>query len=270
MSGWWAAWAARWQARREEQVLRHRPIPEALWQGCVARHAFLSQRNPADLGALRRLATLFLARKEFTGAGGLVPTDEMVVSIAAQACLPILHFGLASYDGFVGIVVHPDEVVAQREVVDDDGVVHHYEETLSGEAMEGGPVMLSWRDVDAASEPGDRGYNVVIHEFAHVLDMRDGQADGIPPLPNRAARDHWERVLLAEHRAFCDALDADPQADPVIDPYGAEAPEEFFAVASEAFFVTPLEMRQDHPLLYDLLAGYFRQDPATQFAAQPR
>ena len=141
--GWLGAWGARWRARRDAVLLRRRPIPEPLWQACLARHSFLGQRDAAELAQLRRLSTLFLARKEFTGAGGLQPGDEMVVAIAAQACLPILHLGLAVYDGFVGIVVHPDEVVAQREVMDEDGVVHHYEETLSGEAMEGGPVMLS-------------------------------------------------------------------------------------------------------------------------------
>lgn len=268
--GWWTDWLLRWRDHREARLLRSRPIPDALWLGCLARHPFLARRDPEDLATLRRLATLFLARKEFTGAGGLEPTDEMAVSIAAQACLPILRLGLGSYDGFVGIVVHPDEVVARREVVDEDGVVHHYDETLSGEAMEGGPIMLSWRDVDAASEPSDRSYNVVIHEFVHVLDMRDGLADGIPPLPSRAARDAWVAVLAAEFEAFGAALDADPLLDPVIDPYGAEAPEEFFAVASEAFFVTPVELRQEHPRLYELLAGYFDQDPAAQLADRGR
>ena len=124
--------------------------------------------------ALRRLATLFLARKEFTGAGGLIATDEIATAIAMQACLPILRLGLEAYDSFVGIVVHPDEVVAQREHVDDAGVVHAYEETLSGEAMSGGPVMLNWRDAARSGGPDERAYNVVIHEFVHVLDMRDG------------------------------------------------------------------------------------------------
>ena len=264
--GWWSDWLAHWRDRRESRLLRSRPIPDALWLACLSRHPYMAHRHPEDLATLRHLATLFLARKEFTGAGGLEPTDEMAVSIAAQACLPILRLGLDAYDGFIGIVVHPDEVVARREVMDEDGVVHRYDETLSGEAMEGGPVMLSWRDVDAAGEPSDRSYNVVIHEFVHVLDMRDGLADGIPPLPSRAARDTWQAVLNAEYQAFCDALDADPLLDPVIDPYGAEAPEEFFAVASEAFFVTPAELRRDHPRMYTLLAGFFGQDPAAQLS----
>jgi Mlc titration factor MtfA (ptsG expression regulator) len=164
----------RWQAHREAKVLARRAIPDPLWQLTLARLPFLAQRSDADLAELRRLASLFLDQKEFTGADGLVVDDAMAVCIAAQAVLPVLQLGLAPYDGFVGIVVHPDEVVARREVMDDDGVVHAYDEVLAGEAMEGGPVMLSWRDVADAGETAHQGYNVVIHEFAHVLDMADG------------------------------------------------------------------------------------------------
>jgi len=192
-------WVSHWCKRRDERVLRQRAIPEPLWQLTLARYPFLARRIADDLTALRELATLFLAQKEFHGAQGLAITDEIAVAIAAQACLPILKLGLGHYAGFVGIVVHPDEVVARREVMDEDGVVHHYDETLSGEAMEGGPVMLSWHDVEAAGESAEWGYNVVIHEFAHVLDMGDGLADGVPPLPDRAARQAWCEVIDAEY-----------------------------------------------------------------------
>ena len=143
------------------------------------------------------MATLFLAEKEFSGARGLVVSDEMAVAIAAQACLPALALGLDWLDGFVGIVVHEDAVVARREVEDDDGVVHAYDEELSGEAMSGGPVMLAWRDVDEAGESAADGYNVVVHEFAHVIDMRGGVTAGVDdgrsrerarPLAARAGR----------------------------------------------------------------------------------
>ncbi|WP_418314822.1 zinc-dependent peptidase [Piscinibacter sakaiensis] len=257
-----ARWSNAWRDWRQNRVLSKRPIPDPLWLTTLARYPFIARRSTADLARLRQLATLFLAEKEFTGAGGLQATDEIAVAIAVQACLPILHLGLSAYDDFIGIVVHPDEVVAEREVMDEDGIVHSYEETLTGEAMSGGPVMLSWRDVAEAGESAEQGYNVVIHEFVHVLDMRDGVADGVPLLPNDAARQRWIDVLDREYEAFCDSLDNDPE--PAIDPYGAEAPEEFFAVAAEAFFVSPQVLLHEHPALYRLLQGYFRQDPAAE------
>ena len=251
------AWLQRW---RETRTLEKRAIPEPLWQLTLARFPFLSYRHAGDVARLRDMTTLFLARKEFTGAQGLVVDDEMAVAVAAQACVPVLELGLAWYDGFIGIVVHADAVVARREFTDDAGVVHEYEEELSGEAMHGGPVMLSWVDVEEAGESAEMGYNVVIHEFAHVLDMRDGQADGVPPLPDRAAREAWTRVLDAEYEAFCDEVEADRET--LLDPYAAEAPEEFFAVAAEAFFVAPRALLDESPRLYELLRGFFKQDPA--------
>jgi Mlc titration factor MtfA (ptsG expression regulator) len=253
---WWSTL----RRMRDERTLRKRPIPDTLWELTLARYPFLARRSAEDRAALRELATLFLAQKEFTGAQGLAITDEIAVAIAAQACLPVLKLGLDAYSGFVGIVVHPDEVVARREVMDEDGVVHHYDETLTGEAMEGGPVMLSWHDVESAGESAEWGYNVVVHEFAHVLDMADGMADGVPLLPHRAARDAWRRTIGAEYAAFCERVDAGE--DTLLDPYGAEAVDEFFAVASEVFFVAPGELQLEHPELYALLASYYRQDPA--------
>lgn len=251
------SWLQRWL---EKRTLARRAIPDALWALTLARFHFLSWRDAPDIARLRDMATLFLADKEFSGAHGLAIDDEMAVAIAAQACLPVLELGLVWYDGFKGVVVHADAVLAQREFVDDAGVVHEYEEELSGEAMHGGPVMLAWHDVAEAGESAGDGYNVVVHEFVHVLDMRDGRADGVPPLPDRAARTAWLAVLTAEYDAFCERIDADE--DTLLDPYAAEAPEEFFAVASEAFFVAPRALRVEHPRLYELLRGFFRQDPA--------
>ena len=249
----------RWRAQRDARALARRAIPDALWALTLARLPFLARRPAEDLAELRRLASLFLDRKEFSGAGGLVVDDAMAVCIAAQACLPVLRFGLAPYDGFVGIVVHPDEVLARREVTDEDGIVHAYDEVLAGEAMAGGPVMLSWTDVDQAGESADWGYNVVIHEFAHVLDMGDGASDGVPPLP-AGKREAWLEVLEAEYAQLCDAVDRDEHT--LLDPYGATGPDEFFAVSAETFFVTPRALRIAHPRWYALLADYFRQDPA--------
>lgn len=253
-----------WQRRREARTLERRAIPDALWSLTLARFPFIARRSAEDRQRLRELATLFLADKEFAGMQGLEVDDGMAVAIAAQACLPILRLGLPAYDGFKGIVVHPDIVVARREVMDEDGIVHHYDEELSGEAMEGGPVMLSWRDVAEAGDSAAWGYNVVVHEFAHVLDMRDGLADGVPLLIDRAARERWLAVLEPQWQAFCDRVDAGE--DTLIDPYGAEAIDEFFAVASEVFFVDAPALRGEHPALYELLAGYYRQDPAADAA----
>lgn len=252
---------ARWRARREARAIERRAIPDALWALTLARLPFLSCRSDEDLQRLRQLASLFLDEKEFAGANGLVIDDAMAVFIAAQACLPVLRFGLAPYRSFVGIVVHPDEVVARREVTDDDGVVHAYDEVLSGEAMEGGPVMLSWHDVHEAGTSAEWSYNVVIHEFAHVIDMGDGEADGVPPLPTSEAREAWTTLIDADYERFRARVDAGE--DTVLDPYGAEGVDEYFAVASEAFFVNPKAMRAEHPELYGMLARYFDQDPAS-------
>jgi Mlc titration factor MtfA (ptsG expression regulator) len=249
-----------WRRRREARTLSHRAIPDELWLLTLSRFPFLASRSADDLQRLRELSTLFLADKEFAGMQGLEVDNGMAVAIAAQACLPILRLGMSQYDGFKGIVVHPDLVVARREVMDEDGVVHHYDEELSGEAMEGGPVMLSWRDVADAGDSAAWGYNVVVHEFAHVLDMRDGAPDGVPLLPDRAARERWLSVLEPQWQDFCHCVDAGE--DTLIDPYGAESIDEFFAVASEVFFVDAAAMRAEHSALYDLLAGYYRQDPA--------
>jgi MtfA peptidase len=251
----------RLRQRSERRALQRRAIPEPIWQLTLTRFPFLARRETAELEELRRLTSLFLDRKEFSGAQGLQVSDDIAVAIAAQACLPVLKLGLEAYAGFVGIVVQPDEVRVRREVLDDAGVVHEYDDVLAGEAMEGGPVMLSWRDVSASGESAAWGYNVVVHEFAHVLDMGDGLADGMPPLPSAAARRHWQQVMEHEYTAFCAAVDA--RHGTVVDPYGAESPEEFFAVASEAFFITPYDLRAEMSALYTLLVGYYRQDPAS-------
>ncbi len=255
-----------WQALRdwrERRAVARHAIPDALWELTLLRYPFLAQRNADDLAELRRLCSLFLASKEFHGANGFEVTDEVAVAVAAQACLPVLRLGLSWYDGFVGIVMHEGEVVAQRRFEDEDGIVHEYDEELAGEAMEGGPLMLSWNAIAVSNDPAQFGvdevFNVVIHEFAHVMDMRDGVADGVPP-QSMDERERWIGIIDAEWEKFCARVD-DGQPT-LIDPYGAEAVEEFFAVAAEAFFVAPGAMRAEEPALYALLAGFFRQDPA--------
>jgi Mlc titration factor MtfA (ptsG expression regulator) len=249
---WWRRW-------RRARTLARRSIPDPLWQGTLARYPFLAARPADKLSRLREMATLFLADKEFSGAGGLVVSDEMAVAIAAQACLPALELGLSWFDGFVGIVVHPDAVVAAREHEDEAGVVHSYDEELSGEAMQGGPVMLAWRDVDEAGMSAAEGYNVVIHEFAHVIDMHRGITAAAESADRASERGRWLRSLMLEHDRF--ARRVDRAAATFLDPYGAQSLEEFFAVASEAFFVAPTTLLREQPRVYRLLSELYRQDP---------
>lgn len=256
------SWLHALRRRRDARALQRRAIADELWQACLADLPFVAVRPAEQHERLRRMASLFLDRKEFTGAQGFVITDRIALAVAVQACLPVLELGIDQYDGFVGIVMHRDAVVASREVMDENGVVHAYDEELAGEAMEGGPLMLSWADV-LPSEDGDAppmAYNVVIHEFAHVLDLRDGQADGIPMLDSGAERKAWREVLMAEYDRFCERVVCGYET--VLDPYAAEAPDEFFAVGSEAFFVTPQALKEEQPAMYRLLASYYRQSPA--------
>lgn len=251
------------EQRREARALQRRAIPDALWQLTLRRFPFLRFRPDADLMALRRMCSLFLDSKEFHGVDGFELRNDIVVAVAAQACLPVLKLGLSpSYDSFVGIVMHANAVVASREIVDAFGVVHAYEETLAGEAVGGGPVMLSWSDIYDAEGAGGPAYNVVIHEFAHVLDMRDGEADGVPMLPDLQAQQRWLAVLEPEFERLCRLVDRGMET--AIDPYGCVGLEEFFAVASEAFFVTPWALKEQQPAMYRLLASYYQQDPGEQ------
>ena len=239
---------------------RPKAIPEALWQHTLRRYPFLSSRSAAELQQLRSLVGQFLQHKEFSGAHGLAVNDEMAVAIAAQACLPVLHLGLSWYDDFTGIVVHPGAMLARRERTDHAGVVHHYKEALLGEAMHGGPVTLSWQDVAAAGSLAEQGHNVVIHEFIHKIDMKDGAADGCPPLPSRAAHAAWQRAMQAAYDAFCEQVAMAERfgaAPPWLDAYGATAPAEFFAVACEAYFVNRERFTRDFSVLTALFDRFF-------------
>ncbi|MBI2307747.1 MAG: zinc-dependent peptidase [Rhodocyclales bacterium] len=234
-------------------------IPEALWQETLSRLHFLDWLSADDKRRLRDLVTRFLDEKEFTATGGLELDDRMRLSIAIQGCVPILNLGLDWYAGWVGIVVYPAEFVIPRSIVDEDGVVHEYDEVAAGEAWGGGPLLISWEDVELAGE----GYNVVIHEFAHKLDMQNGEADGMPPLHSGMSRRAWETALLDAYDDFCARVDAAEAAgeETAIDPYAAENPGEFFAVIAETFFENPLLLRGEYPVLYAQIAAFFRIDP---------
>ena len=238
-------------------------IPEALWQATLHRYPFLARLPAADLQQLRGLVSQFLRHKEFTGTHGLEVTDEMAVAIAAQACLPVLHLDLRLYDDFKGIVLHPGAMLAQRKTQDAAGVVHHYREALLGEAMLGGPVTLSWQDVAAAGHTAERGHNVVIHEFIHKIDMRDGAADGCPPLPSRAAHIAWHDTMQAAYSDFCERVSMAQRfggETPWLDAYGATAPAEFFAVTGEAYLVNRERFTPEFPALTALFDQFFKPD----------
>jgi Mlc titration factor MtfA (ptsG expression regulator) len=267
-----ASWLARGSALGEPPAL-----PDALWQATLAARGFLRRLTPAERQRLRELAAHFLRRKEFSGGAGLVVTDAMAVDIAVQACLPLLHWGppreaLAWYDDFVGIIIYPGEVLVRRQFMDEAGVVHSYKEPIMGEAMEHGPIVLSWSaarpDAHARDNELGEASNVVIHEFAHKIDMRNGAADGCPPLPAGFMgatsaqqgyglwREAWSRAFerFGEQVVMAERFGA-PM--PWLDSYGAEAPAEFFAVACEAFFVDRPRFALEFPGLAELLLALF-------------
>ncbi len=272
----WQAWRAHRRQAILAKITERRAINDSLWQVTVAALPFVAALPRHDQHRLRQLSSLFLDSKEFSGAQGFEVTDAQAVMVAVQACLVISHIApedrpdtaLAWYDGFVGIVLHAGEVQAQREWIDESGVSHSGSELLTGEILEGGPLMLAWSDVQAAGKLASQAYNVVIHEFIHVMDLRDGFADGCPPMP-RDQRRQWLATLQAAYERFKDASDAwqrfgklsglpEPLFDPVLDPYGCESIEEFFAVAAEAYFVQRDRFAQSHPDLLEMFDGFFR------------
>jgi Mlc titration factor MtfA (ptsG expression regulator) len=187
-------------------------------------------------------------------------TREMQLVIAAQACLLVLNLDLELYDEWVEVIVYPDEFVADHEYMSEDGVMHRVRAPLSGEAWEHGPVILSWRDA-AAADGGD-GYNVVLHEFAHKIDMHNGAANGFPPLHADMKRSAWTHAFESAYADMRQRLDRGEHT--LIDPYAAEDPAEFFAVLSENFFETPEAVQTNYPEVYRQLAAFYRQDPLTR------
>jgi hypothetical protein len=242
-----------WRRRR---TLKSARLDETLWGRVAAKLSFLRGLSDEDTARLKRLVVLFLAEKEMHGAHGLELTDDVRLSIAAQACLPILNLGLDLYESWVGVIVYPGEFRVHKEEVDENGVVHSFAEELAGEAWPGGPVILSWEDVGLA----ERGYNVVIHEFAHKIHMDGGGDEEYPAASGDMDAVKWRKTLGDAYDRFCAEVDS---GEPTfIDPYAAEHPAEFFAVMSEAFFTESAVLARDWPDLYEQLALFYRQDPA--------
>jgi Mlc titration factor MtfA (ptsG expression regulator) len=251
---------------RRQRVIDHTSIDDEQWAAACAALPFLAGLDDDELARLRELTLLFLDTKQMTGARGLALTNEIRLSIAIQACLPVLNLGLDYYAGWVGIVVYPGEFIVPRAEHDDDGVVHEYDDTVAGETWDAGPVILSWEDVALGAGDAEAGYNVVIHEFAHKLDMLNGEADGVPPLHRDMERKFWSAALGAAYADFCRRVDRYDKGDGdlAIDPYAAEHPSEFFAVLSEAFFEIPRVVQAEYPDVYAQFARFYRQDPAAR------
>jgi len=243
-----------WLRRRKAERIE---VDDETWARVEEQLPFLDRLCSEDRRRLRHMALQFLAEKQMSGAGGLLLRPEMQLSIALQACLPVLELGLDWYRGWVGIVVYPGDFVIPRQEMDELGIVHEFDDTVLGEAWLGGPVLLSWfkRNPD--------GINVVIHEFAHKLDMLNGCADGLPPLHDDMSKTDWGYAFGRAFDDFGERVATNPQGDQalVLDPYAAEAPAEFFAVMSEVFFESPSLLAAEYPAVYAQLRLFYRQDP---------
>jgi MtfA peptidase len=248
------------KSRRRERW-RAEPFPEH-WQRIVERRVPVFARLPAaDQQELLGHARVLLEEKHFEGGPGLVMRDEIRVTIAAQAALLLLHRDTDYFPRLTSVIVYPTGYVAHESAAHEGGIWSEGDESLLGHTQRDlRAVVLSWDDVRAGAADPDDGHNLVLHEFAHQLDFEDGATDGTPALDTGAQVRSWAQVLGEELEALRRAADA---GDPtLLDPYGAEDPAEFFAVATETFFERAVELRQRHPGLYGELQRFYRQDPA--------
>ncbi len=259
---WFAVWmwSQPWRLGRRRAALTARPFPSA-WRKILRNRVPLYRRMPAELQRqLRGLIQVFIAEKPFIGCRGLQVTDEIRVTIAAQACLLQLNRRRAElFADCRQILVYPGAFVVDRVDPVGGGVMRDQRRAMLGESWSAGQVVLSWADSRDGAAVADDGQNVVIHEFAHQLDQANGVANGAPPLPSRARHDRWARVMAYEFDQLrARAAGGEPA---LFDFYGATEPAEFFAVASEVFFERPAPMAAGHPQLYAELAAYYRVDP---------
>jgi len=260
----WALGEPRLRAWRRER-LRRRPFPEA-WRKLLRRRVPLVRRLPAELQRqLKGHIQVFLAEVPIIGCRGLVVTDEVRVTVAALASLLLLDGGApgSSARGYANlrqVLVYPGAFQVDRVHLEAGGIVQDRRLALSGESWSQGQVILSWDDALQGAAVPDDGRNVVIHEFAHQLDQLNGPANGAPWIPSPAERARWAEVMGAEFEALRRRIGAGDD-DPLISPYGATDPAEFFAVVSEVFFEQPRPLAEAHPALYAVLSGYYRVDP---------
>ena len=261
----WFAAGPSLAALRRARIAR-RPFPPA-WRAVLRRWP-LYRRLPADLQLqLKRQIQVFLADKRIVGCAGLEVTDEMRVLVAAQACLLLLNRRGARFERLTEVLLYPGAFIVERDHGDGSGVLQRRRDVLTGESWVQGQVVLSWDDTLAGALDADDGRNVAIHEFAHQLDQDKGHANGAPAAGRwaRGRMQRWARVFdeaftrlraqLAQPAATGD------RAPPLIDPYGATDPAEFFAVVSEVFFERPQALAAQEPALYRELAAFYRVDP---------
>ncbi len=250
--------------RRRRQSLRARSFP-ATWKSIIARNVPIFRRLPVtDQAELLGHIQVFLDEKHFEGCGGLELTDEIRLTIAAQACLLLLHRETDYYPELVTILVYPSVYIADEERYLGNNIWERGEDSRLGHTgRRMGSLVLAWDEAKrGAADPAD-GMNLVLHEFAHQLDFEDSETDGAPALATRTEYLSWARVMSREFEAL---RAADQAGTPtVLDTYGATNPAEFFAVATEAFFERPAALRAKQPELYRELARFYRQDPATYF-----
>jgi len=243
---------------RKRRAIRDRPFPKpwrAILEGSVPLYLRLP---PEDRQELHGHAQILLAEKRFEGAAGLEVADRMRLVVVAQAGVLLLHRATDFYPKLVSVLLYPGEYSVQEEVENDHGLVEEIDEARVGESWRTGTLILSWEDVerDLTSDL----QNVVLHEFAHQLDAESGDLNGAPLLADRSLRSRWAGAMSDAFERLGEAVELDEET--LLDPYGAEDPAEFFAVATEAFFLVPTELESEEPALYAVLRDYYRQDPA--------
>jgi len=244
---------------RRRRRLRELPADPA-WER-VLEHRFVAFRRLGadDRAELLGHTRVLLDEKRFEGCGGLELTDEVRVVIAGQASLLLLHRDTDYYPGLLSILVYPDAYVVPVQFETGGGLVVEEQVDHIGESWDTGSLIVSWKDALRGAAGQDRGCNVVLHEFAHQIDGETGETDGVPRIDDPQLRERWGRVFEREYDRLCEM--ADRRRRTFIDEYGAEHPSEFFAVATEHFFMEPVTFAKRHPELYRVLSEFWRQDP---------
>jgi Mlc titration factor MtfA (ptsG expression regulator) len=251
-----------WLKRRRRRKLIAQPVPES-WPAILQRNLpFFATLSESEQEELCNRVKIFVAEKNWEGCRGLEITDEIRITIATQACFLVLGLKDNLFDHVRTILVYPAHYYAEARRHTGGGIVYEGFEGRLGEAWYHGPVVLSWEDVQHGCFQPHDGVNVVFHEFAHQLDMQDGLINGTPPLESREQYEQWRTVMTGEFEKL--NRQSERGTATLLDHYGTTDPAEFFAVATECFFEKPLAFRRRHPRLYNLLKGYFHQDPAVR------